>query len=380
MATRAKVSGPTIPFPRNNKLQNKINLLGEVIEREKMEVRKIGKKMRDLIERKENEVIKELEAIWEGVRIKIENEKKEAQKTIDAIETHAQEISSLLKKSKHTQSPQLLTEIDKEMESVRDIDIPIPYVQLTWRLDELRESINAMCRCEQEFLEESHQLKWSTCERGEGDTQLYTPCGIAINSVSGNIYVADNWKHRVQILSQREMNDLQMVKPENILLRKESIYKQCDTRILKFNASTEKLEKSKLYDFSLRGICTDNVLIYVGNYRGMKLINLTCDLTREKEIKLWSKYCKQYITKIRDVSLAQNVFYVLFSDTDNPIQAFSKEGIVTRCVIQKDSITNAYFFCLDQQLNLIVSDTESLKLRYSPTMEIFLVGYSGQEC
>ena len=88
----------------------------------------------------------------------------------------------------------------------------------------------------------------------------------------------------------------------------------------------------------------------------MKLIKLTADLREEKQITLNTELCKQGATEIRDISLSAEEIYVLLSGTEYPIQSFSEEGTLTRCVIGKDSIGDAYHFCLDQQLNLIVSD------------------------
>ena len=48
------------------------------------------------------------------------------------------------------------------------MDIDIPNVKLTWRVNELEDCINRMCRCEQQILaykeDTRFQLKWSKCE------------------------------------------------------------------------------------------------------------------------------------------------------------------------------------------------------------------------
>ena len=170
-----------------------------------------------------------------------------------------------------------------------------------------------------------------------------------------------NNSYRIQIFSKegewiRTLKHKELIKPENILFLTESIYVQCEERIVQFNESSEKIEKWKYYGFPLRGICTDKSSIFVGNHRGMKLIKLTADLTEEKQITLNTEFCKQGATEIRDISLSAEEIYVLLSGTEYPIQSFSKEGTLTRCVIGKDSIGDAYHFCLDQQLNLVVSD------------------------
>ena len=182
-----------------------------------------------------------------------------------------------------------------------------------------------------------------------------------------NIYVADQWNHRVQILSRegewiRSVKDDEMKYPQNILFHNQRIYIKCIAAILKLNESTGKKEKSKSYDFDLRGICTDNIHIYVGQWKGMNLLVLTLDLIEENRISLKTEFCKQN-TEIRDISLSQELFYILLFNTEFPIQAFSREGILTRCVVKKDNINSAYCFCLDQQHNILVADYGDSKVK-----------------
>ena len=211
------------------------------------------------------------------------------------------------------------------------------------------------------------QLKWSKCEFGRGYNQLNCPWGISTNPVNDNIYVADKWNNRVQIFSIegeliRSVRDEEMNQPYNILFHDQSIYVQCYRAILKLNESTEKREMSKSYDFYLRGICTDNIHIYVGNRDGMNLIVLTLELIEEDRISLKTEFCKQN-NLIRDISLSQELFYILFNNSEFTIQAFSREGILTRCVVKKDSINCAYCFCLDQQHNILVADHGDSKVK-----------------
>ena len=182
-----------------------------------------------------------------------------------------------------------------------------------------------------------------------------------------NIYVADRGNHRIQIFSKegeriRSVKDDEMKSPRNILFLNQSIFVQCDRAILKLNESTEKKEKSKSYGFGLGGICTDNAHIYVGKYSGMNLIVLTLDLIEENRISLRTEFCNQE-TQIRDISLNQESFYILLSNSEYPIQVFSREGILTRCVVKKDCINNAYCFCLDQQHNILVADYGDSKVK-----------------
>ena len=370
MATADPGSGPVSLFGKSNKLQNKVNSFREMIERKKLEVRRISKEMISLIEKKEEEIIRELETFWEELNTRVEERKTETQKKLESMEEHRKGMVNIFRELNPNSI--LFSQISDAIDSVkREMDIDIPNVKLTWRVDELKDCINRMCRCDQQILvyneDTRYQLKWSKCEEGRGDNQLYRPWGIATNPMNENIYVADQSNHRVQIFSGegewiRSVQDGGMNWPENILFHNQSIYVQCRKAILKLNQSTEKKEKSKSYDFILGGICTDNINIYVGQWKGMNLKVLTLDLIEENRISLKTEFCQQD-TLISDISLSQELFYVLLSNTEFPIQAFSREGILTRCVVKKDSINSASCFCLDQQHNILVADNGDSKVK-----------------
>ena len=370
MATADPGSGPVSSFGVSNKLQSKVNSFREVIERNKSEVRRVSKEMRSLIEKKEESIIRELDVIWEEVNARIVKKKTETQRYILELEIKKKEMFEILRmlNPTETQFPQISESIER---AKSEMDIDIPNVKLTWRVDELKDCINRMCRCDQQILvyneNTRYQPKWSKCDRGSGDNQLYYPWGIATNPMNENIYVADERNHRVQIFSRegewiRSVKNNEMKNPQNILFNNKSIYVQCNTAILKLNESTEKKEKRKSYAFPLGGICTDNIHIYVGQWKGMNLIVLTLDLIEENRISLKTEFCQQD-TEIRDISLSQELFYILLFNTEFPIQAFSREGILTRCVVKKDSINSAYCFCLDQQHNILVADCGDSKVK-----------------
>ena len=119
---------------------------------------------------------------------------------------------------------------------------------------------------------------------------------------------------------------------------------------------------SNRFDFSLRGICSDKSHIYVSTYTEMKLILFTHKLLKQKQITLNPQSCKPE-SNLRDLTMAREEFYVLLSETEYPIQTFSKEGTLKRCIVHKDLIRDSYCFCLDQQLHLIVSDRGDSKVK-----------------
>ena len=92
MAGEDSGSGSVCLFPVSNKLQARMNVLKEVIENQKLEVRRIGGEMRCLIERKENEIIKELDSIWNEANASVDRKKAGLLKSIGEIEKRNKEM------------------------------------------------------------------------------------------------------------------------------------------------------------------------------------------------------------------------------------------------------------------------------------------------
>ena len=163
MATADPGSVPASLFEVSDKLQNKVNSFREMIERKKSEVRIVCKEMRNLIEKKEISIIGELENILCEVNAGVEKKIIETQKHIRELEF---KIDGILRKFNPTETH--FSELSEAIESPkREMDIDIPNVKLTWRVNELKDCINRMCRC--------------------GYTQLYLPSGIATKSKNGNM-------------------------------------------------------------------------------------------------------------------------------------------------------------------------------------------------
>ena len=146
-------SGPVSLFPVSNKLQARINELKEEIESQKSEVRRIGGEMRSLIEEKENEIIKELDSIWDETNTRVDRKKEEVRKKIEKVEKSSGEVKMFLDENNQT-LPHFLPLMTEAFKSAkRELYISIPYLNLSWRVDVLRESINRMCHVEQVFRE-----------------------------------------------------------------------------------------------------------------------------------------------------------------------------------------------------------------------------------
>ena len=362
-------SAPDSLIPVSNKLQDRMNTLRCVIDSKQSLVRRVSDEMKRLIDEKSELIIRQLESIWEDANQRMDKRRGEVNRKIEEINKRKSEIEKFFKELNQIPS---LDQISEAIDNAKnEMDIDIPFVKLSCHVRELRESIEAMYRCDDrivKFVQDTPiEMKWSSCDEGEQDNQLYNPCGISIDCLSDDIYVADCLTYSIQIFSVngewiKSLEDEEMINPENILFLHNSVFIQCYERIVKFHRYTLKKESYESYQYFLSGICTDNTHIYVGESMNMKITVLTPELGEVHRISLNTQF-RQDDTCIKDLSLARDEVYVCFVNSDYPIQAFTKQGILTRCIIHKDMLGSAMFFCIDQQLNIIVSDRRCCQVK-----------------
>ena len=361
MATRCPPTSESLS-PVSNKLQERMNVLKEVIENKKSLVRRVAQEMKTRIDNRTMDILKDLDAVWENVNTLVTGKRDEMEKTIAELNRYKAEMETLFKRHNQHDS---LTQVSESIGSMRqELDVDIPFVSLTWRLSELRDCIDGMCVCETKDVKLCNDipisLKWSCGEEGKGEHQLYSPQAISIDVMNDRVYVACRNPNKVQIFSKNGewiecLKNDKMIDPEYLLCLNNYLFVQCYRDILRFNTSTLHLQSNRHYGYYLSGICTDNTLVYVSQCSKMKLCVLSQELEDRNEITLNTQH-KQNDTRIRDLSYARDEIYVSFSNSEYPLQAFSKEGELTRTILHRDTLSDIYFFCLDQQLNIVISD------------------------
>ena len=306
MATASTHEDPTDTpvslMPVSNKLQDRMDTLRDVIDSKKSLVRLVSEEMKQLIEQKAQMIISELEAIWEDTNQRLKLKRDEVHRKIQDLNKLKMKMEIILKEL--GQTPRF-NQIDEQIESVkREMDIDIPFVKLNWKVEQLRDDINTLCSCEQRIVKFGEDipipLKWSTCDRGEGNNQLKDPWGIAVDPITDRIYVADISANRVQIFSRdghwiRCLRDEQMLQPKLIHITYYSILVQCNYVVVKFNRST--LRKETIYKTNnfLSGICTDSMNVFVGLYEEIELMKLTTDLKQVKRIPLLTEFKEEIL-------------------------------------------------------------------------------------
>ena len=133
--------------PVSEKIDNTMNLFRQNIDEKKAEVNRIREEMKLLIDKKSDELLRELDEIWKEVNEK-EKKKEEFTQNIRDLQEHQKAMEDLLRKMNTNPSFTQMTEVSERIETFqKEIDLKTPVVKLSWKVDTLRDSINTMCSC-----------------------------------------------------------------------------------------------------------------------------------------------------------------------------------------------------------------------------------------
>ena len=206
-------------------------------------------------------------------------------------------------------------------------------------------------------------------EKGSAPGKFKGPRGVAIESKSEHIYVADMDNKRIQIFSQtgdylNNFGHEHMNKPYGILIHQDSIY-VTDThhhsiflfkmpeltiikRVGKYGIGNEEFIHPEQLAIS------PNQQLYVADLSNNRLQIISTNLAFQGSLK------HQTMTQPVDVKFSNNEIFVL-SHNDSPcIHVFNLSGEKSRSLVTKGGvemqISGAFFFCLDKQNNIVISD------------------------
>ena len=140
----------------SEKIDDEMKLFRKNINKYKAEVIRITEEMKHLIDKKSDELLKELDDVLKEVNKKKKKKSKVVQ-NLKEIQEHQKAMKDLL--CKMDPSFTLMTEVSEKVETIKkEIDTEIPVVKLIWKVNALRDSINNMCSCKVETVSTQRKL------------------------------------------------------------------------------------------------------------------------------------------------------------------------------------------------------------------------------
>ena len=167
-------------YSLSEKIDNEMELFRNNINKYKAEVIGITEEMKQLIDKKSDELLKELDDVLKEVY-----EKKKKRSKVDQnfreIREHQKAMEDIL--SRMDPSFTLMTEVSEKIEIVKkEINTEIPNVKLIWNVDALKDSINNICSCEVEVVPDTPVAPKANPYRDklEGSKRMDSICALRV--------------------------------------------------------------------------------------------------------------------------------------------------------------------------------------------------------
>ena len=153
------------------------------------------------------------------------------------------------------------------------------------------------------------------------------------------------------------------VHPIGIALTEEYINVSTPDQLAKIRKSNKESVKSVQTEMRVWGIDIDgNNNIYGCEASNQSVIVFDNSLKFLKRIKLKTSILNSY-TVTCSIKFYKDSMYVMFVGTPFPLQIFSLEGELERCLIPESETGCCYFFSLDRLGNIVVADWDNNRIK-----------------
>ena len=359
MATRVMAGGDLLSV---DELERELAALISQVQREKETVSSNFQQLHALLAAREHTLLQEMDEVVVRARQELAEKRRILKELKTAREGLERDLTE--KKLRDVLDKNLLTLEDKIGEELSR-GVSVGWLELDWKKKQLEQSVIEVCKVvtlkERPFRSEDYSLKlrpvWS--RKGTGPGEIKSPFQIAIDNSTQNIFVTDLGANRIQVFNEEGNYLYQIPTPENptgIALTEEYIFVSAQKQLLKIRKSNNKSVKSVQTEERVWGIDIDrNMNVYVCEVDKKSVIVFDNNLKFLKRIKLETSQIKSN-TETYSIKLYKDSMYVMFAYSPFPLQIFSLEGELVRCLIPTSEIGMGYFFSIDQFGNIIVAD------------------------
>ena len=343
------------------KMEIRLVELIEQVEREKEKTRDTFQQLHSLLLKREEGLLRELDEVV----VEAKQELKDRNKALEALlatkeSTERQLTMNILKEVQRKNLKNLEDQIQKELSK----PLNVTFVGVEWEKEQLKQSIVEVSKVlkvkERPFRTEDYSLKLGPIwyHEGTGSNIVEDPYQLAIDTISGNIFVADYYTKKIQVFDNAGHYLYHIPtppRPIGLCLSDEFIFvTTSELKLVKIRISNKETVKSVGTGKWVYGMDISSN-IYGCEYYNLSVGVFDTNLNFLQRILLWSPHFTSdtYTSCIR---LYENNMFIMFGRSDYCLQVFSQNGQLIRGVIQNCDIEYSYFFSLDQIGNIIVPD------------------------
>ena len=358
MATRVAA---VVEVTSIEEMERQLVELVEQVEREKEKTRDTFQQLHSLLVVREGALLRELD----GVVVEARQDLKEKREVLQELQTAKESAERELTKNK------LKDVLEKHLRNLEDNireelskPLNVTWVEVEWKREQLGQSIVEVSKVirmkDRPFRTEDYSLKLRPVWYHEGtdSSVIENPFQLAIDTESGNIFVADYDTKKIQVFDNTGHYLYHIPTspgPNGLCLSDEFIFvtTYCH-KLLKIQISNKKTIKSVGTEEQFFGMDISNN-IYVCESVNKSVSVFDKNLNFLKRIPLKSPHFKSD-TYTYSIRLHENEMYFTFGLSYYSLQVFSQDGQLIRGVIPESDIRHSFFFSLDRIGNIIVAD------------------------
>ena len=218
-----------------------------------------------------------------------------------------------------------------------------------------------------------------TGKKGRGPGKLNWPCGVAIHDDTHQIFVANQFNHRVEIFSDMgeflyQLGVGQLSKPYGIVVHGDSVFVSCwgDHTVSKFSLAEMcrvrriggKGSNNGQFNYPSQLATDPNGRVFIPDYLNNRICIHDPDLNHLHNIT------HQSMSRLFDIKVSRDRLYVLCPDNSPCMHVLTLEGDKLHSLITCGEGMDAlrpFFFCLDLLNNFVLSDHSCHLIRvFSP--------------
>ena len=341
-------------------MERRLVELVEQVEREREKTRDTFQQLHSLLVVREGALMRELDEVVVEARQELREKREVLQELQEARE------SAELKLTKNILKDVLEKNLRNLEDEIRELSKPlsVTWVEVEWKREQLEQSIVEVSKVvkmeERPFRTDDYSLKLRPVwyHEGTASSVIWNPQQLAIDTKSGNIFVADCDTNKIRVFDNTGHYLYHIPtppEPVGLCLSDKFIFVTTfEHKLLKFRISNKTVIKSVRTDNSV--CCMDiSNNIYVCEYSNQLVSVFDTNLNFLNRILLKSPHFTSN-TSTYSIRLHENNMYVMFVRSDYSLQVFSQDGQLISGVIPDSDIVTGFFFSLDRIGNIIVAD------------------------
>ena len=358
MAARVEAVGEVTVI---EEMERQLVELVEQVEREKEKARDTFQQLHSLLVVREEALLRELD----GVVVDTRQELKEKREVLQELQVSKESAKRELTKNKlKSLLERNLLNIEDKIREELSKPLNVTWVEVEWRREQLEQSIVGLFKVlnmkGRPFRTEDYSLKLRPVwyHVGTDYSVIEDPRQLAIDSNSGNIFVADCKTNKIQVFDNTGHYLFHIPTPpypRGLCLSDDFIYVKLEEwKLLKIQLSNKKTVKSVVTEKKVIGMDISKD-IYVCEYKNKSVIVFDRNLNFLKRIPLKSPHFTSNVYTYY-IRLHENNMYIMFAGSDYSLQVFSQDGQLIRGMIRSGIIQLSFFFTLDKIGNIFVAD------------------------